>query len=104
MSAAKQYINQFDHFIESKKSFVTESTLSGKTIENKFRRLRRHDFRVKIIFLFVLDVSLCVDRVQARVQAGGHPVPETDIRRRFERSITNFWDKYRFLSDIWVLL
>ena len=41
---------------------------------------------------------------QQRVRAGGHNVPESDIRRRFERSIRNFWTIYRELADNWVLL
>jgi len=47
---------------------------------------------------------VCVARVAERVRAGGHNVPETDIRRRFERSIHNFWTIYRELADNWVLL
>jgi hypothetical protein len=31
-------------------------------------------------------------------------VPEADIRRRFTRSLRNFWRIYRELADSWVLL
>ena len=34
---------------------------------------------------------------------GGHHVPESDIRRRFSRSIRNFWEEYRHLADSWHL-
>ena len=34
---------------------------------------------------------------------GGHDVPETDVRRRFDRSIKNFLVLYRTLADSWLL-
>ena len=34
---------------------------------------------------------------------GGHDVPETVVRRRFERSIRNFLLLYRSLGDSWTL-
>lgn len=39
-----------------------------------------------------------------RTKLGGHDVPEVDIRRRFPRSLTNFWNLYRPLADYWVLV
>ena len=47
--------------------------------------------------------ELCVERVKTRVSKGGHPVPVKDIVRRFGRSIVNFWETYRQLSDRWLL-
>jgi hypothetical protein len=38
---------------------------------------------------------MCVERVHERVLKGGHSVPEADIRRRFLRSVANFWWLYR---------
>lgn len=29
----------------------------------------------------------------------GHPVPEEDIKRRFSRSLNNFWDYFSLNSD-----
>lgn len=30
-------------------------------------------------------------RIKQRVAVGGHDVPETDVRRRYEHSMSNFW-------------
>ena len=35
---------------------------------------------------------------------GGHNVPEQDMRRRFQRSLNNFWDNFTKISDSWILL
>jgi len=39
-----------------------------------------------------------------RVIKGGHDVPEEAIRRRFQRSLDNFWLNFRTLTDEWMLL
>ena len=56
------------------------------------------------MFVFLESADVCVARVAERVRKGGHDVPEHDIRRRFRRSINNFWTIYRKLSDNWVVL
>ena len=61
-------------------------------------------FYVNIAFRFVETADACVARVAERVRKGGHDVPEADVRRRFTRSLGNFWTIYRELADNWVLL
>ncbi|MEA1951585.1 MAG: hypothetical protein U9N87_09380 [Planctomycetota bacterium] len=51
------------------------------------------------MYLFLDLADTCVERVLERVQKGGHAVPEADIRRRFVRSIRNFWRLHRPLTD-----
>lgn len=43
-------------------------------------------------------------RIEQRVRQGGHHVPDHDVRRRFPRSVANFWTIYRQMADDWVVL
>lgn len=61
-------------------------------------------YEITIVFIFVDSVDFCVARVAERVRKGGHDVPKEDIRRRYARSIRNFWTLYRELADSWVVL
>lgn len=61
-------------------------------------------FDISIAYLFLDSADACVARVTERVRKGGHEVPERDIRRRFARSMINFWTIYREMADNWVLL
>ena len=54
--------------------------------------------------MFVDSVDVCIARVAERVRKGGHDVPEADIRRRYGRSIGNFWTDYRDSADSWAVL
>ena len=53
--------------------------------------------------MWVPTVDLALKRVRARVLEGGHDVPETVVRRRFDRSIRNFLLRYVPLGDSWTL-
>ena len=89
--------------IESDASFVVETTLAGKTFGQFINRAREQGYLITLVFVFLDSDDLCVRRVARRVAKGGHLVPETDIRRRFTRSIANFWYIYRNLADSWVI-
>ena len=73
-------------------------------MQNFIASARDAGFSVDIAFLFVESADACVARVAERVRKGGHDVPESDVRRRFTRSLRNFWRIYRELADNWVLI
>ncbi len=93
-----------NHHIANQRSFVAESTLSGLTMRNFITAARENGYVVSIAFLFVDSADVCVARVSERVRKGGHPVPVSDVRRRFPRAVINFWTVYREMADNWVLL
>ena len=67
------------------------------------RQLKRLGYKVHFFFLAVKTVDVALSRVRDRVLKGGHDIPETVIRRRFGRSIKNFFAEYRPLADSWYL-
>lgn len=46
---------------------------------------------------------MSLSRIQERVVKGGQDVPESMVRRRFHRSIGNFFREYQQLLDWWYL-
>ncbi len=83
--------------------FGFETTLSGRTHHNLMRALKKRGYAVHLLFLWVPTVELALSRVRGRVMKGGHDVPASVVRRRFERSIRNFLLHYRRLADSWIL-
>jgi predicted ABC-type ATPase len=47
--------------------------------------------------------DLSVERVKARVRAGGHDIPEETIRRRFKSGLELFFTLYKDIVDSWRL-
>ncbi|MCL2331512.1 MAG: zeta toxin family protein [Proteobacteria bacterium] len=86
----------------SKKSFVWESTISGVHHLRIIEKARAAKYEIVLIYVFLGSVDLNIARVQKRMSMGGHKVSETDIRRRFQRSILNF-PAVKKLADHWEL-
>ena len=80
-----------------------ETTLSGRTHLNLIRDLKKRRYAAHLFFLWVPTVELALSRVRGRVMKGGHDVPAAVVRRRFERSMRNFFRHYRVLAHSWIL-
>jgi predicted ABC-type ATPase len=104
VAAGRKFIETINDHILAGDSLVVETTLSGRSYRRLIETARKADYRVSITFVFVDQADTCVARVKQRVRKGGHHVPEQDVRRRFSRSIRNFWGLYRNLADEWTLL
>jgi predicted ABC-type ATPase len=50
---------------------------------------RARGFEVVLVYIGTESVELNLARIRDRVLAGGHDVPETDVRRRYLRSFQN---------------
>lgn len=83
--------------------FGFETTLAGRSHVGLIRDLRKRGYAVHLYFLWIPTPELAIARVHARVDAGGHAVPEPIIRRRFARSTRNFFLRYQSLADFWIL-
>jgi predicted ABC-type ATPase len=84
-------------------NFGFETTLSGKGHLHVVRGLKKRGYEVHIFYLWVPTAELTLARIKERVLRGGHDVPEAIVRRRFGRSLRNFWEEYRPLADEWIL-
>ena len=103
IKAGRLLLNQIHEFAERRTGFAFETTLSGKTYVQLLRRLKQQGYVIHLFFLWIPSVELAVARIKNRVIEGGHDVPVTDVRRRFGRSVQNFFEVYRPLLDSWTL-
>ncbi len=103
VKAGRAFIKTVREYIDEGRDLMIESTLSGKTLRHLINKLKRHDYVVTIIYLFLENTDICVHRVQQRVLKGGHHVPAEDVIRRFHRSKINFWVWYRKMADRWYI-
>ena len=104
VAAGEELMRRVAAALAGQQRIVLESTLAGRTLRHVIRNAREGGFEITIVYLFLDSPDTCVERVHERVLKGGHSVPEADIRRRFLRSIGNFWRLYRPLADHWLLV
>jgi predicted ABC-type ATPase len=102
--AGRLMLEQIHSLTERGLDFGFETTLSGKTYVKLLQEMKRRGYLIHIFFLWISNVKLGLERIQLRVQNGGHHIPEAIVRRRFERSLPNFFRFYQPLADSWTVL
>jgi predicted ABC-type ATPase len=83
--------------------FGFETTLAGKTYIKLLNELKQKGYSIHLFFLWIKNVKLALERIELRVQQGGHSIPEATVRRRFRRGIFNFFHEYQPIVDSWVI-
>ena len=73
-----------DALIDRQHPLIAETVFSHRSKLELVRRARAADYHVAVHVLMVPE-RLAVERVRARVAAGGHDVPVAKIRERYQR-------------------
>ena len=88
---------------EAGADFAFESTLSSRTFAPFLRTLKARGYAVAIFYFSLTNAQLAIRRIKLRVALGGHDVPSDVVKRRFGRSLSNFFNLYAPLADEWAL-
>jgi predicted ABC-type ATPase len=89
MEAGKRVLRLAEELIANRQSFTVETTLSGSTYLRMASRAKAAGFKIMVVFLGTASVEINMERVKARVEKGGHDVPEEVQRRRYPRTLKN---------------
>jgi predicted ABC-type ATPase len=84
-------------------SFVLETTLSGHGAMGIVRRARDAGYHTLLVYVSLGDPELHIERVRLRVSQGGHDIPDSDIRRRYWRSLAHAPQALRLVDEAVVL-
>lgn len=69
--------------------FAFETTLGGETMTRLLEDAADAGLEVRVWYAALESPELHIERVRRRVAKGGHDIPETDIRRRYDQSRLN---------------
>ena len=99
LKAGKLLLKEVRRLAGEGKNFAFETTLSGKSYASFIKKLKQRDYMIHLFFLWIPTVELALLRIKQRVAAGGHNIPEPDVRRRFVRTLHNLFYVFRPLAD-----
>jgi len=68
------------------------------------KALQRSGYTFHLVYLWLPTVELAVARVAERVRRGGHAVAEDVVKRRYNRSLLNFFGLYSRFADSWLMV
>jgi predicted ABC-type ATPase len=86
-AAMKEAVKRIDAYFQRGISFNQETTLAGKKSLNDLRKARERGYRVIMFYVGVDDPIIAVQRIQGRIDAGGHGIAPEDVRRRYRVSL-----------------
>lgn len=87
----RELIKKMNAYFERGDSFHHETTLSGsvKGFEKRVDQAKSLGYETTLIYVYLSDVIIALDRVDQRVRKGGHGIPEETIRKRYINSMEN---------------
>ncbi len=101
VAAGREFLRRLSDLEQRRRSLAIEITLSSRMYVKRLRRWGGLGYRRSLHFIELPSADYAVQRVAGRVAAGGHNVPEADVRRRFERGLLLFQEAYKPLVDEW---
>lgn len=88
--------------IDERRDYTFESTLGASTIPRLLTRAADDGANVWVWFVGLDSAERHLARVRSRVKAGGHDIPEADIRRRWDASRENLVALMPKLARMWI--
>jgi predicted ABC-type ATPase len=84
-----------------RRSFAFETTLAGRSLAPWLAKLIKTGYEFHLVYLWLPNVQLALDRIADRVRMGGHNVPADTVRRRYHAGLRNFFSLYQPLATKW---
>ncbi|MEO6329705.1 MAG: zeta toxin family protein [Ginsengibacter sp.] len=87
--AGRIMLQRIDELINQNVDFGFETTLTTLSYHATIKFAAERGYKIYLIFFWLNDVNLAIERVKERVTEGGHYVPEDVIIRRYNKGMTN---------------
>jgi predicted ABC-type ATPase len=95
IASAREILERMQYCLDRRTSFAIETTLASRKTLQTMQKAKLNGFAVELIYICLDTPERCVFRVRERVLQGGHHVPDTDVRRRYQRSLANLPEALR---------
>ena len=90
--------------IELEVDFAFETTLTTLSYRNTIELARQKGYKITLLFFWLNDVTLAIERVATRVAEGGHNIPENVIFRRYFKGLANLTHVFIDICDYWIVI
>lgn len=102
--AGRIMLERIEELSNSGVDFAFETTLTTLSYLNTIKVAKERGYSITLLFFWLNDVNLALERVKMRVSEGGHNIPEETIRRRYYRGIYNLNNRFIELADYWIVI
>lgn len=104
MAAGRLMLGRIHELARERRDFAFETTLASRSFAPWLKELQATGYSFRLVYLWLPTVELAIARVEERVRRGGHAVPAEVVRRRYDRSLKNFFCLYSLFADSWMMM
>ena len=101
VQAGRLMLQRLDELEAHRANFAIETTLASRSLAPAHTATAAQGYVFSLLYVWVPDADLSVQRVAERVRRGGHYIPEDVIRRRYKAGLENFFTIYQPIADRW---
>ena len=105
IEGGKKSIELIDECLEKGICFTQETTLSGHRILNTVKQAIEKGYYIRLYYVGLNSVEESLVRIENRVKKGGHNIPDSDVKRRFNKrfedltAILQYCDEATFFDN-----
>ena len=104
IEAGRLMLHRIDELMNQRVDFAFETTLAASLHLRTITKAQALGYRVHLLFFWLESVELAQQRVQSRVNEGGHSIHVDVVNRRYKRGIVNLFQKYWDRMDrAWII-
>ena len=103
IQASRYMLMKIRYLLKRNQDFAVETTLATRTLMKIVKQAQAAGYTVTLLYFWLNSPELAVERVRARVEAGGHDIPVETIIRRYHTGIYYFFNLYAPISERWIL-
>lgn len=93
-----------EEMLRLQQDFAIETTLATKSYVSFIKKAQKVGYFVTLLYFWLSSPELAIKRVEDRVKAGGHHVPQDVIRRRYRAGAQNLFTLYTPIADYWLVV
>lgn len=97
--AGRIMLHRINELLINNEVFAFETTLATKSYKSKVKIAQDKKYKVVLLFFWLQDVDLAIERVKTRVKEGGHNIENDVIKRRYINGINNLFNIYLPIVD-----
>jgi predicted ABC-type ATPase len=97
--AGRIMLKRINELLETNENFAFETTLATKSYKSKILEAKSKNYNVTLLFFWLQNVELAIERVKTRVIEGGHNIETEVIKRRYLNGIKNLFEIYLPIAD-----
>ena len=103
VSASRYMLIKTRYLLEREMDFSIETTLATRSLVKIIEQAREKGYEIYLLYFWLSSPELAIQRVQARVQNGGHDIPDDTVRRRYKVGLQYLFNTYMPICDRWIL-